>query len=163
MRSSSNAAVIVSTSLLLTGCISGPLKNPPQQPILSCTDCGSLTYYGPPQRNPNVEMAEVLTGGVVKLGSAIVKADLFKTIMKESFGSSSSTTERSSSTYVEGGKDIERVTDRSSSVIDRSASTESDSTFVSDTSVSDTTFVSDTSSVSDSSVSTTLPSTTVGP
>lgn len=111
-------------SLLLTGC----LTNPQQLPILTCA--GECTYYGPPQRNPNVEMAEVLTGGVVKLGLGLVNGS----VMKAAFDRNSNSTNT-----------IERTT------------TTNNSTAVSDVSnsesASSSTYISDTSSVSDTSVS----------
>jgi hypothetical protein len=105
-------------------------------PILTCA--GECTYYGPPQRNPNVEMAEVLTGGVVKMALGLANAS----VLKKAFdGNSSNNT-------------IERTTNNS--ITDRSAVSDiSNSESVSSESVSNT-FISDTSStnVSSSMIST---------
>lgn len=111
-------------SLLLTGC----LTNPQQMPILTCV--GECTYYGPPQRNPNVEMAEVLTGGAAKLGLGLINGS----VMKAAFDNNNNST-------------IERTTTTSDTSATFVSDTSVSDTSVSDTSVSDTTLISDTSSV----------------
>ena len=115
--------LLVVPLVILSGCMSGN----PVRPILSCTDCGSLTYYGPQQPDPRVEMARVLTGGLTSLGGIIVGGDVLK-----SLGSASGATST-----------IERTTNNTS-LSDRSSA-------VSDT--TSMTSVTDTSSVANNSVS----------
>jgi hypothetical protein len=123
--------------LLLTGC----LTNPQQLPILTCV--GECTYYGPPQRNPNVEMAEVLTGGAVKLALGLANASVLKKAF-DGKGSTATTTNNS-------------VTDRSAISDVSNSESVSNSTYISDTSSVSDTSISDTSSfISDTSSSTTL-------
>jgi hypothetical protein len=80
--------LILLTPLLLAGC----LTNPQQLPILTCA--GECTYYGPPQRNPNVEMAEVLTGGAVKMALGLANASVLKKAFDGNGSSNTNTIER---------------------------------------------------------------------
>jgi hypothetical protein len=108
-----------------------------------------LTYYGPPQENPNVAMAKVLTGGIVKLGLGIANADVLKSALSGNQSSSNNSTyiERTNDTANTATSDIQQST----SVSDFRES---------NTSITDTeTIVSDTStSVSDTTTSTVTPS-----
>ena len=108
--------------------LSGCMAANPARPVLTCTDCGSLTYYGPQAPDPRVEMARALTGGLSSVVGIAVGGDVLK-----SLGSASGATST-----------IERTTNNTdrSEVIDRDYS----STSVSNTSVSN-------ASVSDTSVS----------
>jgi hypothetical protein len=131
--------LVLLTPLLLAGC----LTNPQQMPILTCA--GECTYYGPPQRNPNVEMAEVLTGGAVKMALGLANASVLKKAFDGNSSSNTNTIERTTTTN-------NSVTDRSAvSDVSSSESVSSTSTYISDTSA---TSVSDTS-VSDVSSSVT--------
>lgn len=94
---------VIALSALVSGCMAAN----PTRPVLSCTDCGSLTYYGPQQPDPRVEMARVLTGGLSSVAGIVVGGDVLK-----SLGSASGATST-----------IERTTNNTS---DRSAITDRD-------------------------------------
>ena len=106
-------SLIALTPILLTGCMAAN----PARPVLTCNNCGDLTYYGPQQPDPRVEMARALTGGLSSIVGIAVGGDVLK-----SLGSASGATST-----------IERTTNNS--VTDRSVS---DTSSVSNTSVSNT-------------------------
>lgn len=73
------------TAGLITGCLQTPAP-PPLRPVLACEDCKGLTYYGPqqaPPPNPNVQMASILTKGVMGVTGYIVGGAVAKTVAQE--------------------------------------------------------------------------------
>ena len=120
-------ALVLLPAALLTGC----MQANPVRPVLSCTNCGSLTYYGPQQPDPRVEMARVLTGGLTSLGGIIVGGDVLKSLGSAS--GATSTIERTTNTN--------SVTDRASDVSNSNTSY----TSVTDTSNTNTSVANSTS------------------
>jgi len=57
--------------LFLAGCESmAPSPTGPPRPVLTCTDCSGLTYYGPaptPAEDPRVALTKSIVGGVVRV------------------------------------------------------------------------------------------------
>ena len=126
--------------LLAPVALSGCMATNPPRPVLTCTNCGDLTYYGPQAPDPRVEMARALTGGLSSVVGIAVGGDVLKSLGSAS--GATSTIERTTST-------IERTTNNT----DRAAVTDRDHSSVTSASVSDTS-VSNTS-VSNTSVSNT--------
>ena len=102
--------------IALSGCMA---TNPPR-PVLTCTNCGDLTYYGPQAPDPRVEMARALTGGLSSVVGIAVGGDVLK-----SLGSASGATST-----------IERTTTNNT---DRSALIDRDHSSVTNESISNTT------------------------
>ena len=129
-------------SLLLILPLISCMEALPVRPVLTCADCTGLTYYGPQQPDPRVEMARVITGGLSSMTGIIVGGDVLK-----SLGGATSTIERTTNNNTSRDNnnsvsDVSRVSD----------TTTSSSQYISTSSVSDTS-VSDTSaSVSNSSI-----------
>lgn len=109
--------LIILAPLALTGCMAAA----PARPVLTCTNCGDLTYYGPQQPDPRVEMARVLTGGLSSVVGIAVGGDVLKSLGRAS--GATSTLERSATTT----NTTTNVTDRDHS------STLRESTSVTDT------------------------------
>ena len=115
--------------LLAPVALSGCMATNPARPVLTCTDCGSLTYYGPQAPDPRVEMARALTGGLSSVVGIAVGGDVLK-----SLGSASGATST-----------IERTTTNNTNNTDRSAVTDRDYSSVTSVSNTDRSVVSDTS------------------
>ena len=73
-------------AFLLVGCSASMMETPvqPVRPIISCTDCKGLVYYGeqqPAPEAPGVSLARVLTDGVSKVALGYIGADLAKSVV----------------------------------------------------------------------------------
>ena len=113
-------------SFSLVGC----MEAMPVRPVLTCADCNGLTYYGPQQPDPRVEMAKVITGGVSSVAGIFVGGDVLKTAFNGS-NAASSTIERTNNNTTNNTTDT-------SSLVDRSVSESVSVSNTSNTSVSDT-------------------------
>lgn len=116
---------------LLAAPLVGCMESAPVRPVLTCTDCKGLAYYGPPPPDPRVEMAKVITGGLSTVVGAVINGDTIKAVVRH--GSSGAGT---NSSYVERSSD----TTNNSAISDLTNTSHTSVTDVSNnTTVSDTT------------------------
>jgi hypothetical protein len=101
----------------LVGCTALPAPEPlPLRPVISCKDCGELTYWGPqqaPPPNPNVEIAKVVKDGLLGISGFVAAGNVLNSFLSNASNglSQSSTTVRETSTTVDRDHSDTRVTE----------------------------------------------------